>query len=119
MQKPQIAMYPCKGRDRVRLERDRVMHRSRQVGQSRLPERDTQPMLGLVRIRGSTELRWVQTPKVTMQLACTATVSTSLGSLHDGMCEFLHGLLHAPHLSTFSSHLILLTSYKSNLLLGY
>ncbi|MQL96891.1 hypothetical protein Taro_029574, partial [Colocasia esculenta] len=40
MHKPQIATYPCKGCDRVRSERDRVMHRSRQVGQSRLPERD-------------------------------------------------------------------------------
>ncbi|MQL95610.1 hypothetical protein Taro_028277 [Colocasia esculenta] len=36
-------------------------------------------MLGLIRIRGLTEPRWVQSPKVTMQLACTATDMASRG----------------------------------------
>ncbi|MQL75226.1 hypothetical protein Taro_007587 [Colocasia esculenta] len=49
-----------------------------------------EPVLGFIRIRGSTEPRRVQTPEVTMQLACTATVSTTLGSLHDCTSQFLN-----------------------------
>ncbi|MQL68684.1 hypothetical protein Taro_000960 [Colocasia esculenta] len=48
------------------------------LSSSSKPQQRVRPMLGLVWIRGSTEPRWVQTPKVTMQLAYTVTVSTSL-----------------------------------------
>ncbi|MQL72454.1 hypothetical protein Taro_004794, partial [Colocasia esculenta] len=40
---------------------------------------DTLMMLGLIWIRGSTEPMLVQTPEVTMQLAYTTTVPTTLG----------------------------------------
>ncbi|MQM20964.1 hypothetical protein Taro_053994 [Colocasia esculenta] len=40
-----------------------------------------QPVLCLIWIRGITEPRWVQALEVMMQLACTASISSTLCSL--------------------------------------
>ncbi|MQL90271.1 hypothetical protein Taro_022863 [Colocasia esculenta] len=47
------------------------------------------PVLGLVWIHGTTKPRWVQAPKVTMQLACTAAIPSTLCSLQKRTSIFL------------------------------
>ncbi|MQM20445.1 hypothetical protein Taro_053466 [Colocasia esculenta] len=48
-------------------------------------------VFGFIQICGSTEPRWVQTSKVTMQITCTDTITPTLGSLHDGTSQLLDG----------------------------